>query len=89
MRNQCYSSVVPTIQKERKEILVRSEEGKKKQYAYINEYKKKRFKNVTLELDKDFYENALIPAVEKKGMSVTAYIKEAIIEKIEACRAKR
>ena len=68
---------------------MRSEESKKKQYAYINEYKKMRFKNVTLELDKDFYEEVLIPTVEKKGKSVTAYIKEAIIEKIESCRTER
>ena len=68
---------------------MRSEESKKKQYAYINEYKKMRFKNVSLELDRDFYENALIHAVEKKGKSVTAYVKEAIIEKIERCREER
>ena len=68
---------------------MRSEESKKKQYAYINEYKKKRFKIVTLELEKEFYENVLVPTIEKKGISTAAFVKEAIIEKIENCRKAR
>lgn len=66
----------------RKEISVRSEEGKKRQYAYINEYKKKRFKVITLEVEKEFYEATLAPAVKKSGLSTSAYVKEAIAEKI-------
>lgn len=51
--------------------------------TYYNNYKREHYKRIPVEVDKDFYAEALAPAAKEKGMGVATYIKEAIKEKIE------
>ena len=53
------------------------------QRKYIQSYKKDNYKRVPLDLKIDYYNDVLKPAVERSGMAVNAFIKQAIQEKIE------
>lgn len=46
-------------------------------------YAKGKLKRVPLDLNKEYYEGVLVPAASAAGLSINAYIKEAIAEKIE------
>lgn len=54
-----------------------------KQKEYAMNYAKKTLKRIPLDVKKEFYENVIVPAAEKSGLSVRAFIMEAITEKIE------
>ena len=68
-----------------------SEAEKKSSYTGYTEsrgkssmaYAKKNIKRVPLDMQQDYYNDVLIPAVEKSGLSVNGFIKAAIAEKIE------
>lgn len=49
---------------------------------YINEYKKKHYKRVTIELSKEYYEKHFVPAAKASGKNTSAFIKEILYEKI-------
>ena len=51
--------------------------------TYVNDYKKEHYKRITIEVSKEYYNDVLLPAVEKKGVRTNTFIKEAIAEKIE------
>jgi len=50
---------------------------------YVNSYKRRHYKRIPLEVGIDFYTDELAPAAEKCGMTVSAFVKEAIKEKLE------
>ena len=50
---------------------------------YTQMYKKENYKRVPLELRLDYYNGVFIPAVNRAGVAVNAFIKQAIQEKIE------
>lgn len=54
-----------------------------KQKEYAMNYAKKTLKRIPLDVKKEFYENVIVPAAKKSGLSVRAFIMEAITEKIE------
>ena len=59
------------------------EEVAKRQYDYINQYKRTHYKRINFELRKDLFEDTLIPAAKEKNMGINSYIREAIEEKLE------
>lgn len=59
-----------------------SEESKKKKAEYDIEYRKKNMKRIILDLQLPFYEN-LKSEADKNNESVSAYIKKAVIDRIE------
>ena len=46
-------------------------------------YKKKSQKAIIISFKKDVYNNEILPAIEKSGMPVATFFKEAAREKIE------
>lgn len=54
-----------------------------KQKGYAMNYAKKNLKRIPLDVKKEYYESVIIPAAEKCGLSVRAFIMDAIMEKIE------
>lgn len=54
-----------------------------KQKEYVIDYAKRTLKRIPLDVKKEYYENVIVPAAEKYGLSVRAFILEAIAEKIE------
>lgn len=50
---------------------------------YINNYKKTHYKRIVLNIDKEYYENVLLPEAQHLGIGTNTFIKEAIGEKIE------
>lgn len=73
-----------------KEGVLMSDSEKKSKYTGYTEsrgkssmaYAKKNIKRVPLDMQQDYYNDILIPAVEKSGLSVNGFIKAAIAEKI-------
>lgn len=55
----------------------------KSQVKATNNYKRKNYKRIGLELKKEYYESVLLPAVQKSGESVNGFIKKAIADRIE------
>ena len=54
-----------------------------KQKEYAMDYAKRTLKRIPLDVKKEYYENVIVPEAEKYGLSVRAFILEAIAEKIE------
>ena len=54
-----------------------------KQKEYAVDYAKRTLKRIPLDVKKEYYENVIVPEAEKYGLSVRAFILEAIAEKIE------
>ena len=54
-----------------------------KQKEYAMDYAKRTLKRIPLDVKKEDYENVIVPEAEKYGLSVRAFILEAIAEKIE------
>lgn len=54
-----------------------------KQKEYAMNYAKKTLKRIPLDVKKEFYESVIVPEAKKCGLSVRAFIMEAIMEKIE------
>lgn len=54
----------------------------RRQNKYTNKYKRDHYKRIGLLIDKSFYDEILAPKIEKSGLSVNAWIKQAIDEKI-------
>lgn len=54
---------------------------KKKEYNV--KYTREKVKRIALEMQKEYYEKTLAPAVTASGLSINGYIKQAIAEKIE------
>ena len=54
----------------------------KEKYATTYKYHKEKIKRIPLDIQKDYFENTLLPAAEKSGMPVNTFIKQAIAEKI-------
>lgn len=46
-------------------------------------YRSKKYKRVGVDFEKEYYENVLAPAVDASGVSMSAYIKQAVFEKME------
>ena len=46
-------------------------------------YAKNNLKRVPLDLQKEYYENILVPVCERSGVPVNTFIKQAIQEKID------
>lgn len=67
----------------RKETIMLSENAKQNKMKYINSYKKNNYKRIPLEVKISYYEDVLLPAAEEKGITVSAFVKEAISEKLE------
>lgn len=67
----------------RKESEMLSETAKKNKMNYINKYKREHYKRIPVEVPVEYYTDKLAPAAKKKGISVSAYAKEAIKEKLE------
>ena len=51
--------------------------------AYLSQYAKDKYHPVQLKFDKDFYESVLLPVAAAQGLQVGAWIKQAVIEKLE------
>lgn len=47
------------------------------------EYRKTHLKRVGLDFPLQYYEKVLMPIVERSGMTLSGYIKEAITEKMD------
>lgn len=45
-------------------------------------YRSKKYKRIGVDFEKEYYENALAPAVAASGVSMSAYIKQAVTEKM-------
>lgn len=64
--------------------------NKKSRYPQNKEnsykYREKAIKRIPLDVQIEYYENTLKPAVEKSGTPVNTFIKQAIQEKIERDR---
>mgnify|MGYP005821833049 CR=1 FL=1 len=54
-----------------------------KQGKYSVAYAKKNLKRIPLDVKKEYYEDVIVKAAEKAGMSIRAFIISAIEEKIE------
>ncbi|WP_411336109.1 hypothetical protein [Ruminococcus gauvreauii] len=54
-----------------------------KQGKYSMEYAKKNLKRIPLDVKREYYDEVIVKAAEKTGMSVRAFILSAIEEKIE------
>lgn len=54
-----------------------------KQKGYAMDYAKRTLKRIPLDVKKEYYESVIVPAAEKCGLSVRAFILKAIEEKIE------
>lgn len=50
---------------------------------YVKKYNKEHNKRLCLDFRKVFFEGVLKPAAEKTGQSVTAFIKQAVTERLE------
>ena len=59
-------------------IMARSEAANRAQYKYND----KMIKRVPLDMQKNYYNNELLPAAARAGVPVNTYIKQAIAEKI-------
>ncbi|MCR5629822.1 hypothetical protein [Eubacterium sp.] len=59
-----------------------SEQAKQNKYNYINEYKKKHYKRITLDLHNETYDK-IKTICDNTNQSVNGYIKSAINDKLE------
>lgn len=53
-----------------------------KQKEYSVNYAKKNLKRIPLDVKKEYYDEVIVPAAEKSGVSVRSFILSAIDEKI-------
>ena len=54
-----------------------------KQKGYSIKYAKENLKRIPLDVKKQYYDDVIVPEVEKRGISVRQFILQAIEEKIE------
>lgn len=54
-----------------------------KRKASMYNYAKKNLKRVPLDMQQDYYNDVLLPAVKESGETVNGFIKSAISEKID------
>lgn len=60
-----------------------------KNSKYSQKYNRAHYKNAAVTLPNEFYDNTLKPLCNKLGMSVSAFVREAIMEKIERENLKK
>lgn len=53
-----------------------------KQKKYSMQYAKERLKRIPLDVKKEYYDSVIVVEAEKRGLSVRAFILQAIEEKI-------
>ena len=56
---------------------------------YDMEYHKQHIKRYTFDMQKEWYENVLIPASKEANESISTFIKTAILERIERMHKDR
>ena len=59
-----------------------------KNSKYVQKYNRTHYKNAAVTLPKEFYDDELKPLCDDLGMSVSAFVREAIIEKMERENSK-
>lgn len=47
------------------------------------EYRKKKLKRITMDVQKEWYESELLPAVQNANETVNGYIKKAVQDRID------
>ena len=55
----------------------------KHRYEYINDFKRKKYRRVNLDLTKEYFDSCFEPAVKESGESMTTFIKKAIDMRIQ------
>lgn len=58
-------------------------DNEKKNRTAEYKYKAKKWKRIPLDIDKNYYNNILLPTCNKLNMPVNTFIKQAIAEKID------
>ena len=59
-----------------------------KNSKYSQKYNRAHYKNAAVTLPKEFYDGTLKPLCDDLGMSVSAFVRAAIMEKIERENSK-
>lgn len=54
-----------------------------KNSKYSQKYNREHYRNAMTSFQKEFFDSTLKPVCDRLGMSVSAFVKEAILEKIE------